>query len=119
MIKSELVQLIANRNPHLFLRDVENIVNAIFEEITGRGRRFIQAQAYIPAVAVTGDKRLLLIDGQPVPHALVRTPAKGEARANMAAGGKASGADLTERDHWPPAPSALQSLHVHGRAAPR
>lgn len=34
MIKSELVQLIANRNPHLFLRDVENIVNAIFEEIT-------------------------------------------------------------------------------------
>src|SRR5690606_22508470 len=34
MIKSELVQTIANRNPHLFLRDVENIVNAIFEEIT-------------------------------------------------------------------------------------
>ena len=33
MIKSELVQIIANRNPHLFLRDVENIVNAIFEEI--------------------------------------------------------------------------------------
>ena len=34
MIKSELVQIIANRNPHLFLRDVENIVSAIFEEIT-------------------------------------------------------------------------------------
>ena len=34
MIKSELVQTIANRNPHLFLRDVENIVNAIFDEIT-------------------------------------------------------------------------------------
>ena len=34
MIKSELVQLIASRNPHLFLRDVENIVSAIFEEIT-------------------------------------------------------------------------------------
>ena len=34
MIKSELVQIIANRNPHLFLRDVENIVNAIFDEIT-------------------------------------------------------------------------------------
>jgi integration host factor subunit beta len=33
MIKSELVQIIANRNPHLFLRDVENIVNAIFDEI--------------------------------------------------------------------------------------
>lgn len=74
--------------------------NVIFEEITCRGRRFIQAQSYIPDVAVTGDKRLLLIDGQPVPHALVRTPAKGEARANMAAGGKASGADLTARDQW-------------------
>jgi integration host factor subunit beta len=34
MIKSELVQTVANRNPHLFLRDVEKIVNAIFEEIT-------------------------------------------------------------------------------------
>lgn len=34
MIKSELVQTIANRNPHLFLRDVENIVSAVFEEIT-------------------------------------------------------------------------------------
>ena len=34
MIKSELVQLIASRNPHLFLRDVENIVSAIFEVVT-------------------------------------------------------------------------------------
>ncbi len=34
MIKSELVQIIANRNPDLFQRDVENIVNAIFDEIT-------------------------------------------------------------------------------------
>lgn len=35
VIKSELVQIIANRNPHLFQRDVENIVNAVFEEISG------------------------------------------------------------------------------------
>jgi len=34
LIKSELVQIIANRNPHLFQRDVENIVNAVFDEIT-------------------------------------------------------------------------------------
>lgn len=34
MIKSELVQIIANRNPHLYQRDVENIVNAVFDEIT-------------------------------------------------------------------------------------
>lgn len=74
--------------------------SVIFEEITSRGKRFVQAQSYIPEVALTGDKRLLLIDGHPVPHALVRMPAKGEARANMAAGGLASGAELTERDHW-------------------
>jgi integration host factor subunit beta len=35
MIKSELVQRIATRNPHLYLRDVEKIVNAILDEITG------------------------------------------------------------------------------------
>ncbi|WP_208442056.1 MULTISPECIES: integration host factor subunit beta [Bartonella] len=34
MVKSELVQIIARQNPHLFQRDVENIVNAIFEEIS-------------------------------------------------------------------------------------
>ncbi|HRH95448.1 MAG TPA: glutathione synthase [Prosthecobacter sp.] len=74
--------------------------NVIFEEVTARGRRFVQAQAYISEIAVTGDKRILLIDGEPVPHVLARMPAEGEARANMAAGGRAVGAALTERDRW-------------------
>lgn len=39
MIKSELVQIIAERNPHLYQRDVENIVNAILEEIEGALQR--------------------------------------------------------------------------------
>jgi glutathione synthase len=74
--------------------------NVIFEEITRRGTRFVQAQAFIPAIAETGDKRILLIDGEPVPHTLVRRAAKGEGRANMAVGGKPEGGLLSERDRW-------------------
>ena len=44
MIKSELVQIIATRNPHLFLRDVENIVSAVFDEITDAARAFAGQQ---------------------------------------------------------------------------
>ncbi|MEZ0389900.1 MAG: glutathione synthase, partial [Verrucomicrobium sp.] len=74
--------------------------NVIFEEITRRGTRFVQAQGYIPEIADTGDKRILLIDGEPVPHTLVRRPAKGEGRANMAAGGTPEGGALSDRDRW-------------------
>ena len=74
--------------------------NVIFEEITRRGRSFVQAQAYIPEIAETGDTRILLIDGEPVPQVLVRRPAKGEGRANMAAGGTPEGGLLSERDRW-------------------
>jgi glutathione synthase len=74
--------------------------NVIIEEMTQRGRRFVQAQRFIPEVLTEGDKRILLIDGEPVPHALVRIPARGDARANMAAGGRAEGGELSERDRW-------------------
>jgi len=77
-------------------------VNAsvVFEEMTRRGTRFIQAQRYLPELSESGDKRILLIDGEPVPYALVRMPQAGESRANLAAGGAASGRPLTERDRW-------------------
>lgn len=74
--------------------------NVIIEEMTQRGRRFVQAQRFIPEVLREGDKRILLIDGEPVPHALVRIPAAGDARANMAAGGRVEGGELSERDRW-------------------
>lgn len=74
--------------------------NVILEEMTQRGRRFVQAQRFIPEVLTEGDKRILLIDGEPVPHALVRIPAPGDMRANMAAGGRAEGGELSERDRW-------------------
>ena len=48
----------------------------------------------------TGDKRILLIDGEPNGYALARMPTEGETRANMAAGGKGIAVEMTERDHW-------------------
>jgi glutathione synthase len=72
----------------------------ILEEMTRRGERTVVAQRFLPAVAETGDKRILLVDGEPVPGALARIPAPGELRANMAAGGRAEPAELTERERW-------------------
>ena len=67
--------------------------------MTQHESRFIMAQRYLPEIS-TGDKRILLIDGKPVDYALARIPALGESRGNLAAGGKAEGRPLTERDYW-------------------
>ena len=72
----------------------------IFGAMTRHGTRLIQAQVFLPAIHETGDKRILIIDGQAVPHALVRRPAPGEFRANLAIGGTAEAGELTERDRW-------------------
>lgn len=74
-------------------------INVIVETMAGEGKRFVMAQRYIPEVS-EGDKRILLINGEPVPYALARIPAPGETRANLAAGGKGVGAPLTARDRW-------------------
>jgi glutathione synthase len=74
--------------------------NVIIETITQMETRTIQAQAYIPEIAETGDKRILLIDGVPVPHALARIPPPGDARGNMAVGGSTQGRELSPRDRW-------------------
>jgi glutathione synthase len=55
------------------------------------------AQRYIPEI-VQGDKRILMIDGAPVPYALARIPAAGETRGNLAAGGRGEGRPLSARD---------------------
>ncbi len=73
--------------------------NVILETITRCGRRTVMAQQFIAAYK-QGDKRILLIDGVPVPHALTRIPAEGELRANLAKGGTAQDAELTARDWW-------------------
>jgi len=73
--------------------------NVIIETLTQQQTRFAMAQRFIPEI-VDGDKRILLINGEPVPYALARVPAKGESRGNLAAGGKGVGVPLTQRDRW-------------------
>ncbi|MGD9888203.1 MAG: glutathione synthase [Halothiobacillaceae bacterium] len=69
------------------------------ELLTHHGTHWIMAQKFLPAVT-QGDKRILLIHGEPVPYALARIPPSGEFRANLAAGGRGVGVELTERDRW-------------------
>ncbi|APZ44218.1 glutathione synthase [Acidihalobacter ferrooxydans] len=73
--------------------------NVILETMTARGTRTVMAQRFIPEY-VDGDRRILLINGEPVPYALLRIPAAGESRANLAAGGHGVGIELSERDRW-------------------
>lgn len=73
--------------------------NVIIETITKQEQRTVMVQKFIKEYA-RGDKRILLIDGEPMPYSLVRIPAAGELRANLAKGGKAEGAVLTDRDRW-------------------
>ena len=81
------------------LRQDDPNLNVILETLTAHGRRLTMAQRYIPEVTA-GDKRILLIDGEPVPYALARIPQAGETRANLAAGGRGEGVPLSERDRW-------------------
>ncbi len=74
-------------------------INVIIEIMTGRGATLTMAQRYLPEIK-DGDKRILLVDGEPVPYALARLPAPGETRANLAAGGRGEGRPLTDRDRW-------------------
>lgn len=74
-------------------------IGVIIETLTELGNRTIMAQRYLPEI-VDGDKRILLIDGEPVPYCLARIPAKGETRGNLAVGGRGRPQPLSERDRW-------------------
>jgi len=73
--------------------------SVIIETITRHGSRFVMAQRYIPEIT-RGDKRILVVNGEPVPYALARIPAQGETRGNLAAGGRGEGVALSDRDRW-------------------
>jgi glutathione synthase len=72
----------------------------VFETLTAYGRRFAIVQRYLPEIATSGDSRVLLIDGEPVPYALARMPAGDDHRGNLAAGAKGVGRELNDRDRW-------------------
>jgi len=77
----------------------DNNANVIFETLTDYGQYFAMAQVHIPEISL-GDKRILLIDGEPVPHALARIPSGDDNRGNMVAGATTRGQDLSDRDRW-------------------
>ena len=74
-------------------------VGVILETLTNFGQQLTMAQRYIPEIK-QGDKRILVVDGEPVPYCLARIPAQGETRGNLAAGGTGVAQPLTERDLW-------------------
>ena len=74
-------------------------LNVILETLTDNGRNFAVAQRYLEEIR-NGDKRILLVDGEPVPYALARLPQGDDFRGNLARGGKGVGMPLTERERW-------------------
>ncbi|KTD61272.1 glutathione synthase [Legionella spiritensis] len=75
-------------------------LSVILEVLTASQQVMIMAQQYIPEISTKGDKRILLIDGEPVPYALARIPPQGELRGNLAAGATGKVVPVTERDKW-------------------
>lgn len=73
--------------------------HVIIETVTQRGTSTIMVQQFIPEI-ISGDKRILMIDGEPVPYALARMPAGDDFRGNLASGAKGVGRELTDRDRW-------------------
>ncbi|MDA8782729.1 glutathione synthase [Porticoccaceae bacterium] len=74
-------------------------LNVILETLTKNGQETIMGQKYVPEIT-TGDKRILVIDGEVVPYCLARIPAEGEFRGNLAAGGQGVVQPLSDRDRW-------------------
>jgi len=72
-------------------------INVVLEHMTLRNKRQIMAQRYIPEIR-DGDKRVLVVNGKPVSHALARIPAQGETRGNLAAGGRGVAIPMSEHD---------------------
>ncbi|KLN46368.1 glutathione synthetase [Providencia rettgeri] len=87
-------------------------VGVIIETLTEHSSRYCMAQNFLPAIK-DGDKRVLVVDGEPVPYCLARIPAQGETRGNLAAGGRGEARPLTESD-WAIARAVAPTLKEKG-----
>lgn len=87
-------------------------VSVIIETLTEHGSRYAMAQRFIPEIK-DGDKRVLVVNGEPVPYCLARIPASGETRGNLAAGGRGEARPLTESD-WAIARAVGPTLKAKG-----
>ena len=81
------------------VKSSDNNANVIFETLTDNGMRYAMAQVFIPEIRA-GDKRILLIDGEPIPYALARIPSADDFRGNLVMGAVGKGLELSERDRW-------------------
>lgn len=81
------------------VRSGDDNTNVVLETLTAGGRELAMAQRYLPEIR-EGDKRILLVEGEPMPYALARIPQGGEFRGNLAVGGRGEGRELSERDRW-------------------
>ena len=79
------------------VRRGEPNTNVILETLTGHGHRYAMAQQFIPEIT-EGDKRVIIVDGEPVPYALARIPTEADGRGNLVMGAKGVGRELSERD---------------------
>ncbi len=79
------------------VRSDDSNASVIFETMTALEQRYCMAQRYLPEI-LQGDKRILIVDGEPLPYALARIPAAGELRGNLAAGGRGVAQLLTASD---------------------
>ncbi|WP_411728133.1 glutathione synthase [Methyloglobulus sp.] len=82
-----------------YIREGDPNLSVILETMTQHNSRSVMAQKYLPEIK-DGDKRILMVNGEPIPYCLARIPAKGESRGNLAAGGTGEGRPLTEQDRW-------------------
>ena len=87
-------------------------IGVIIETLTEHGSRYCMAQTYLPAIK-DGDKRVLVVHGEPIPYCLARIPSKGGTRGNLAAGGRGEPRELTEAD-WKIARAVGPTLKAKG-----
>lgn len=87
-------------------------LSVIIETLTELGTRYCMAQNFVPQIT-EGDKRVLVVDGEPVPYCLARIPKQGETRGNLAAGGRGEARPLSESD-WKIARSVAPTLKEKG-----
>jgi glutathione synthase len=80
------------------LREGDPNTGVILETLTDHDRRYAMIQRYVPEIVAGGDRRILLVDGEPFEHVLARIPAEGENRGNLAAGARGEGRDLSPRE---------------------
>ncbi|CZF78825.1 glutathione synthase [Grimontia marina] len=87
-------------------------LSVIIETLTSLGNNYCMAQTFVPDIS-SGDKRILVVDGEPMPYCLARIPAKGETRGNLAAGGRGEARPLSDTD-WAIAHAVAPTLKEKG-----